>query len=141
MTNDEKKKKRWFCGKYSSNTEVTFVTILRDCSRIRNRIGFTGVDDVVVDRSSSISNRPLPQIRLRRSVIEILVTYLACASIRDPRGGGRVYSGTNNSVRRTRTRGAGNYRKIDEAGTREREKEGSLIDRETRETSKPIVCC
>lgn len=93
MTNDEKKKKRWFCGKYSSNTEVTFVTILRDCSRIRNRIGFTGVDDVVVDRSSSISNRPLPQIRLRRSVIEILVTYLACASIRDPRGGGGFIAG------------------------------------------------
>lgn len=35
--------------------------------------------------SSSISNR-LPQIRLRHSVIEILVTYLPCASIRDPRG-------------------------------------------------------
>lgn len=88
--------------------------------RIRDRIRFP---QGVVDRSSNRPNRSpfckrLPQIRLHHSVIEILVTYLPCASIREYPIQGVIYiykGGTNNSVRREREQERADYRKIDGA--------------------------
>lgn len=63
-----------YSTQHVDTVDATFVTLSSEFWRIRNRIGFAR------------HRRFLPQIRLHHSVIEILVTYLPCASIRDPRG-------------------------------------------------------